>query len=216
MRPTRNMSATQRLTELKLRVRSFRRRLLREVYRGYGPMPHTAKMAALKHVFVDGATVVETGTFLGDSSYFLARQGFRVHTIEVSPSLSERVFPLLRRNGVQCYCGDSAVVLAALIPRLIAEGNSALNFWLDGHWSGGITGKAQNYETPIVGELGLIAAQRSKLSELVVVIDDLRLFGNDPAYPPKSFLTEWAASNGLQAYWLPDMFVASTRSYADL
>jgi hypothetical protein len=51
---------------------------------------------------------------------------------------------------------------------------------------------------------------------MVVAVDDLRCFGNDVAYPDKYFLIDWARRNALHAYFLADIFVASTESYFDL
>lgn len=204
------------MMSLKSTGRALRRRFYSPAYRGFGPMPLLAKQSALQRVFVPGAVVIETGTYHGDSSRFFAGVGFVVHTIEVSESLAARVFPGLHRAGVTCHQGDSARVLPDLLMTLADEGVDTVNFWLDGHWSGGVTGTAATHETPIVAELAAIASLRQRFRRLVVAVDDLRCFGNDPAYPDKYALIDWARDNSLRSYFLADIFVASTDAYGDL
>ncbi len=204
------------ITALKSTGRALRRRLYQPPYRGFGPMPLAAKQSALRRVFVPGAVVVETGTYHGDSSRFLAGAGFPVHTVEVSETLAARVFPGLRRIGVTCHRGDSGRVLPELLATLRDEGTEELNFWLDGHWSGGVTSSAPTHETPIMAELVAIGAMRKHFRKLVIAIDDFRCFGNDAAYPEKYFLIDWAMRHALHTYFLADIFVASSESYFDL
>jgi len=204
------------MTALKSTGRALRRKLYQPPYRGFGPMPLASKQSALKRVFTPGAVVVETGTYHGDSSRCFAGAGFPVHTIEVSEQLAARVFPGLRRIGVVCHQGDSASVLPGLLVAIADEGTEDVNFWLDGHWSGGVTSTSPTHETPIVAELAAIAEARRRFRRLVVAVDDFRCFGNDAAYPDKYFLIDWARRNALHTYFLADIFVASTESYFDL
>jgi hypothetical protein len=204
------------LMSLKSNGRALRRRLYQPSYRGYGPMPLLSKQSALKHVFMPGAVVIETGTYHGDSTRFFAGAGFAVHTIEVSETLARQVFPGLRRIGVTCHRGDSAKILPELLMTLADEGVEDLNFWLDGHWSGGVTSTAPTHETPITAELEAIAALRSRFRRMVIAVDDLRCFGNDAAYPDKYFLIDWARRAGLQSFFLADIFVASTETHPDI
>ena len=44
-------------------------------------------------------TIVETGTYLGHTTAYLAARGFNVHTIELSPELAERAQSPLPRDG---------------------------------------------------------------------------------------------------------------------
>ena len=204
------------LMALKSTGRALRRRVYQPPYRGFGPLPMPAKQAALRHVFIPGATVVETGTYHGDATRFFAAQGFPVHTIEVSGTLARAVFAGLTRIGVECHLGDSARILPELLTRFAARNVHDVNFWLDGHWSGAETSTSPDHETPILAELVAIAALRPKFSNIVVAVGDFRYFGNDPSYPEKDFLIRWAANNRLNAYFLADIFVASTGSYTDL
>ncbi|MBD2771526.1 hypothetical protein [Iningainema tapete] len=53
-------------------------------------------------------------------------------------------------------------------------------FWLDGHYSQGITARGDK-DTPILEELDCILSYPD-LGH-VLIIDDARCFGTDPAYP---------------------------------
>jgi hypothetical protein len=204
------------LASLKKGARAIQRRIYSPAYSGYGPMPPVAKQNALRRIFIPAEPVVETGTFQGDSTRAFASRGHQVHTIEVSQDLARTVFPRLQSLGIRCYQGDSGVLLAGILDELVAARAKGVNFWLDGHWSGGPTGKAEAYETPIIPELDTISSYRRRFLQLVVAVDDLRCFGNDPGYPGKKYLVDWAVANDLKFYFLADIFVASTENYPDI
>jgi hypothetical protein len=185
-------------------------------YIGYGPMKGIAKTNALTKVFLRGAPVIETGTFLGETSRYFARLGHEVHTIEISEKLSAVIFPTLKAMGVHCYCGDSGALISQIMQEILQNGCNKANFWLDGHWSGGITARAKDYETPIVRELNSISTFLPQFASAVIAIDDVRCFGNDPSYPSKRYLVDWAETYQLHFYFLADIFVASTEVYNDL
>jgi hypothetical protein len=60
-------------------------------------------------------------------------------------------------------------------------------FYLDGHYSGGITARAAK-DTPIYEELSHIFEHDPRH---VIVIDDARCFGRDPDYPSLHELREF-------------------------
>lgn len=55
-----------------------------------------------------------------------------------------------------------------------------------------------------------------RLARVVIAVDDVRYFGNDPGYPGKRFLVDWAGANGLEFYFLADIFLATTQRFADI
>ncbi len=185
-------------------------------YVGYGPMNSITKANALTKVFLRDAPVIETGTYRGERSHYFAKLGHEVHTIEISEQLSDAIFPMLKAIGVNCYCGDSGILIPQIMQKILEHGFNKANFWLDGHWSGGITARAKDYETPIVSELNSIATFLPKFASVVIAIDDVRCFGNDPSYPSKKYLVDWAEAHKLHFYFLADIFVASTEIYSDL
>jgi hypothetical protein len=102
-------------------------------------------------------TVVETGTYLGDTSYFLARHGYSVLTIEVEPLLAELARRRFRNlHNVKVLQGDSGTEIRSVL----AELSQPALFWLDGHYSGGATGKANLEEDPALKVWGLFSRTR--------------------------------------------------------
>lgn len=121
--------------------------------------------------------LVETGTYFGDTAHFVGSRGYRVVTVEVEPRLAalarERFKPAKNITVLQ---GDSG--------RIMAEITSGLDqralFYLDGHYSGGRTGRGE-LETPVLKEVETILAQAPIGS--IVIVDDARCFGSSPDYP---------------------------------
>jgi len=72
------------------------------------------------------------------------------------------------------------------IQSLLTEINEPCVFWLDGHYSGGITAKAE-IDTPIMAELDAIF--NHKILNHVILIDDARLFIGENDYPTINALT---------------------------
>ena len=64
-------------------------------------------------------------------------------------------------------------------------------FWLDGHYSAGDTARGEK-DTPLYEELEQIL--RAPDLGHVIVIDDARCFGSDPAYPTLPALTAYVRS----------------------
>lgn len=156
------------------------------------------------------AVWVETGTYLGRTSKWLASHESRVITIEPDERLVRRARRLFKkRQNVSVIQGSSERVFVELLPEL--RGN--VSFWLDGHFSGGITASGES-ETPIRMELAQIEVHRHKWSGLNVFVDDFRCFdpkGSEPStYPSRAYLVDWAVRNNLSWTVEHDIFVAST------
>lgn len=135
--------------------------------------------------------VIESGTFLGDTTWFLSRYDYKVTTIEVHPQLAEfaRV-RFTKSENVRVIEGDSGT----LMPVLVAELREPALFYLDGHYSGAGTGKGDR-ETPIVSEVKAILTYAPQNS--LVVIDDARCFGKQPDYPPIKEFLEYIRTMGV-------------------
>jgi hypothetical protein len=112
--------------------------------------------------------IVETGTFRGSTTVFLALNsgGAPVYTSEVDT----RVFELARRRlkaipNVHIYNSDSVKFLSAInLPE-----NGCVFFYLDAHWL---------EDLPLAKETDLIAR---KFSSFVIMIDDFQV-PDDPGY----------------------------------
>jgi hypothetical protein len=154
------------------------------------PFPPAVKRAILQDLaekhHVD--LLVETGTFVGDTSAQLAASFRQVHTIEAVRELFDAVAPRLEKfPNVHRYLGDSGVVLPSLLPRLDAP----TLFWLDAH----LQGFAHDGEAnPILREVSTIAADVR--FNHVLAIDDMREFGRVAAYPSIDLLLATIAKAG--------------------
>lgn len=143
------------------------------------PAPAMVKAEIVRgHVRTSGARVfIETGTYLGTTVQHVARLGVECHTIEIDEALHRRATrALARHTNIDVILGNSAEEL----PRLLKELAEPAVFWLDGHFSGGVTGRGDLY-SPIRTELMAILDHRVKRH--VVLIDDARLFDGTDDYP---------------------------------
>jgi hypothetical protein len=124
---------------------------------------------------------VETGTFQGGGARQLAERFPEVLTIELSPEIQrEAAARLADVPTVSSLLGDSREVLAGLAnPRLPTL------YWLDGHWSGGITA-GEGMECPLLDEIAAIAPGHP---DDCILIDDARLFVASP--PPPHDPAQW-------------------------
>lgn len=177
--------------------------------RQYGP-PSTlaAKRAVLARNSIPGGCWVETGTFLGETTRFLARRSPRVYSLEPARALYERASRRFAGQAhVEIINGPSEEVFPRLLPTL----RGPVNFWLDGHYSAGVTYQGAN-DTPVIEELAVIRANLATLSPVCVLVDDVRCF--DPSqpeyagYPPLDVLVDWAREAGLKWHIEHDIFVA--------
>ena len=129
-------------------------------------------------------------------------------TIEPDPELAARAHKRFSHMPtVTVIEGASEDVLPDLLPRIVGP----VAFWLDGHFSGGVTHRG-NTDTPILAELTTIEQHLPTLQPVTVIVDDMRCF--DPshspyaAYPSRDALVAWATRNKLAWHVEHDMFVA--------
>jgi hypothetical protein len=143
-----------------------------------GPPPHLLKVRTIKeyaHKF-SPEIFIETGTYLGDMVEAVRDTFRRIISIEIDPWLAERARKRFSRYPhISILQGDSG----QLLPNLLTKVTEPCLFWLDAHYSGGITTKG-DMETPIVQELQCILRHPA---EHVVLIDDARNFVGQNDYP---------------------------------
>jgi len=113
-------------------------------------------------------TAIETGTFLGSSSYIFSGVFENVHTIEADFMLHQTSTFWLNslRDNIKTYHGNSGEILSTL---LTSAKESCLIF-LDAHWSTGITSKEYGI-CPLINELSSIFNSTYRHT---IVIDDIR------------------------------------------
>jgi hypothetical protein len=123
------------------------------------------------------AVLVETGTNMGVMVSAMKDNFREIISIELGMSLFRRARRKFKRFGhIRILQGDSAQVLESLLPTL----HERCLFWLDAHYSGGITAKGSQ-ETPIVRELMQVLAH--PVPGHVILIDDARCFTARNDYP---------------------------------
>lgn len=119
---------------------------------------------------------IETGTYQGDTVFEALRHFDQIYSIELDMDLYKKARKRFRKyRHVEILQGDSGRVLQQVINELDAPAV----FWLDGHYSGGITALGEK-STPIFEELKTIF---SKKHNHAILIDDARLFIGDCEYP---------------------------------
>lgn len=172
------------------------------------PSPHFIKQSCLIRNSHPNSTWIETGTYLGQTTKILSKYGAKVYSIEPEPTLfanARRYF--YKNSNVEILNGTSESVLPDLLPKI--RGN--VNFWLDGHYSAGITFKGDR-DTPILDELNCISENIAHFGKICVLVDDIRCF--DPRqpeysnYPKIDILVAWANKHGLVWHIEHDIFVA--------
>lgn len=179
--------------------------------RGYAaPSPHFVKQACLLRNRFPAATWVETGTFLGQTTQFLSNHAEKVYSIEPEPKLFARAQKLFRsQKHVEILNGASEDVFPELLPRIAGD----VNFWLDGHYSAGITFKGRQ-DTPILDELACISRHIQRFGKVCVLVDDIRCFNpRIPEYstfPSLDTLVAWATKHEMSWHIEHDIFVAKT------
>ena len=121
--------------------------------------------------------LVETGTYMGDMIDAQRDNFGTIVTIELDDDLfaaAEKKYEPY--SHITVLHGDSGQLMAKATE--LCDGPTT--FWLDGHYSGGVTA-GNNAEMPILRELSVIAARQDPAD--VILIDDARLFGWRRGYP---------------------------------
>lgn len=141
--------------------------------------PHIIKQKVVKQYAKEYQiqTFIETGTYLGTMINAVKNNFKEIFTIELDKTLfllNQKKFKGFKR--IKIFQGDSAIIL----PKLISRINSPILFWLDAHFSKGITAKGPK-ETPILEELHAVLNHNVKAH--VILIDDANAFTGHEGYP---------------------------------
>jgi hypothetical protein len=184
-------------TQLYARLRALRkdftrRQIIRQWRRqregGTAPPPEV-KHATIKQYAkrFRSDVLIETGTYLGDTIEAVKNNFADVYSIELSPELHHRAKERFAADSnVHLLLGDSGELLKLILPKI----TRTPLFWLDAHYSEGITTRGAT-DTPIVQELESILAL---CPDCAVLIDDARLFDGTNSYPTLAELTKYLAA----------------------
>lgn len=119
-----------------------------------GAASHPIKMMAVRSYLkrFSIGIFVETGTFICDTLAHIAKSGAQCTSIKLSPELSEAACNRFNRHkNVRLLLGDSG----EKVPELLDQISQPALFWLDGHYSAGVTASA-DIHTPVTTELNAI------------------------------------------------------------
>ncbi|MCL1889192.1 MAG: hypothetical protein FWF99_01635 [Desulfovibrionaceae bacterium] len=139
--------------------------------------PYFPKEVALKlRDAININTFIETGTFFGATSKWAASEFQEVHTIE----LSEHIYNITKDDlsswiNIRRHLGNSKNIL----PEILKKIESNVLFWLDGHYSKGITAGADE-PCPLLFELQSILPRQYND---IILIDDAHFYTGKDGFP---------------------------------
>lgn len=165
------------------------------------PPPHYYKQKTIKEYAIKYGMeyFIETGTYMGDMVKAQIDIFKKVSSIELSVDLYRRAKEKFSDfSNVKIYQGDSAKLLSRMIDDL-PQKNKIL-FWLDGHYSEGITAKGDK-ETPIIEELNSIV---DCVKDSIILIDDARCFTGKGDYPTLESLQDYFIKKGIDSWKVED------------
>lgn len=175
--------------------------------RGFlGHSPQLVKQNMFLKYGIPNAVWVETGTYTGETTEFLRQRFSHVYSIEPGAELYRMACKKFAGKNVSLFNDISENVFPLLLPTL----KGSVNFWLDGHYSGGITFEGPK-RCPIEDELREIAKGAIHFEKLVILIDDVRCFlpshPEHEDYPSIDYLVDWARSQNFSWQIEHDIFV---------
>ena len=155
------------------------------------PPPHIIKqriVSAYASVFAP-RILIESGTCFGDMVYAMRDRFERIVSVELNDHLCKQAKRRFRSYPhIEILQGDSGEVL----PRILSTVSQPCLFWLDGHYSEGVTSKGDT-ETPVMKELRAILGHAVK--DHVILIDDARNFDGTHDYPTPQQLRSLVSAN---------------------
>jgi len=179
------------------------------------PSPNFIKWQVLRRNSSYGVWI-ETGTYKGHTSLFLSRIGKVVYSLEPMERIFQKTQHRLRLvHNVNILNLSSETGFYKTIVEVLSQDSLkdlSINFWLDGHYSGGKTFLGAS-ATPINGELETISKMLPNFAESSIFIDDVRcfpsiFFDGEDQYPSLNALVDWALKNHLMWTIEHDIFIA--------
>jgi hypothetical protein len=143
------------------------------------PPPHIVKEELIRNYAktFNAKVLIETGTYLGDMVYAMRKSFSRIVSFELDQKLAEQAQNRFAKDShIEIVQGDSGKLLGDYLAKI----DEPSLFWLDGHYSGGITAKGV-LETPIKNELNFIFSH--PVAGHVILVDDARCFTGENDYP---------------------------------
>ena len=157
------------------------------------PPPHIIKEELIRDYAktFNTSILIETGTYLGDMVHAMKKSFSRIISFELDQTLAKQAQARFANdNHIEIVQGDSGKLLGDYLANI----SEPCLFWLDGHYSGGITARG-TLETPIKNELTAIL--KHPVDAHVILIDDARCFTGENDYPTLDELKTFVAKHNL-------------------
>ena len=168
--------------------------------------PQLVKEKVFSRYGIANAAWVETGTYMGTTTAFLSKRYPHVYSIEPGLALYEAACKRFNGANITLFNDVSENVFPTLLPKL----NGDFNFWLDGHYSSGVTFQGST-DCPVEDELAAIEKNIANFSKLSILIDDVRCFlpinSEYSDYPSIDYLVDWARRMGMRWCIEHDIFI---------
>jgi len=168
--------------------------------------PQFVKEKILLKYGIEDSNWVETGTYLGTTTNYLSKIFPHVYSVEPGLELFKAASNRFNGRNVTLFNDVSEHVLPTLLPTL--SGNC--NFWLDGHYSAGVTFKGYK-DCPVEDELNAIEANLHNFKKISILIDDVRCFLHSSSeysdYPSIDYLVDWARRLNMRWKIEHDIFI---------
>ena len=181
------------LTKRKLKLQ--KKQLLEWHYSGCeNPPPNSVKQITIAYYQKKYSipTLIETGTYFGDMVEAQKNRFSKIVTIELSEKLFDDAKKRFSKDkNITVVQGDSGKILYEVLNDIKAPAI----FWLDGHFSGGITAKGDK-DCPIFEEINAIFTTSNYTH--ILLIDDARLFVGKGGYPTIEELTEYIKTKNVK------------------
>jgi hypothetical protein len=134
------------------------------------PSPPEVKRKVLKSNGIPGVNWIETGTYLGETSFYLSRYFNHVTTLEPNSELHSRAEKKFKKiKNISFILGASETKF----DEIMQKHSGSVNIFLDGHYSGGITSKT-THPTPLKEEINIVLNHLERFDEIRLFIDDVR------------------------------------------
>lgn len=156
------------------------------------PPPPILKQALVRRLQRESGLrlFIETGTFTGEMLWAVRRDFSRLVSIELDPALASAARARLSRHPhVTILQGDTV----DLLPGVLSGRAEPALFWLDAHYTGGVSAGAGQL-APILEEIAIINAARRPGD--IVLIDDARCFNGEQGFPKLEQIRRLCASLG--------------------
>lgn len=153
------------------------------------PPPHGIKQGVVKEYAktYNCRLFFETGTYLGDMIQAVKDDFKYIYSVELSEQLYRQAqLRFKNNNNITLLQGDSGKVIREILKQI----RESCLFWLDAHYSGGITATG-NKHSPIIEEINTIL--KHSIKNHVILIDDARMFVGKDGYPELSEVKETVA-----------------------